>query len=98
MPAAVVTIALGRVPVIEAKWTDRQIKPESDADIRGDMIEAKGPRLAVDKTGVVKDCAARFFDNRKSPFHSRASQCFAAGRFAVLILRANFAERKSPKI
>src|SRR6266536_2963200 len=98
MPAAVVAVALDRKSVVEPQRADRQIKAEPDADIRGDMIEAKGPRVAVDKPGVIEYCAAGFFDDRKSPFDGCPGHCLATGRFAIFVLWSNFAERFSSNI
>src|SRR5580765_5613391 len=98
MAATVVTVTHHRVSVIEAQWTDWQIKPESDTDIRSRVIEAKRPRAAIHETHVVKKCAPRFFYDRKSPFNRRARHRLTANRLAVFILWTDFAERKATKI
>src|SRR4029077_1796923 len=98
MAAAVVPVTHHRVSVIEAQRTDRQIKPESDTDIRSHVIETKKPRFAIHETHVVKKCAPRFFYDRKSPFNRRARHRLTANRLAVLILWTDFAERKATEI
>src|SRR6476469_1373479 len=62
------------------------------------MIETKRPRVAIHKPHVVKNCATRFFDNREGPLNRRSRHCLAASRFAVFVLRPDFAERKASEI
>src|SRR5678810_654512 len=62
------------------------------------MVEAEGPLVAVDKTGIVKNCSPRFFNDWESPFNSRAPHRLSTDWFAILILRTNFAIRKSAKV
>src|SRR5438552_10328772 len=62
------------------------------------MVETEGPLVAVNKTGVVKNCSACFFNDRESPFNRRAPHRLSSEWFAILILRTNFAKRKSAQV
>src|SRR5205823_12266643 len=86
------------IPIIEAQRADRQIKAKPDTNNRRDMVEAERPLAAVNKTGVVKNCSARFFNDRESPFNRRAPHRLSTEWFAILILRTNFAKRKSAQV
>src|SRR5581483_2903472 len=96
--AAVISIALQRISIIEAQRADRQIKAKPDTDIRGDMVKAERPLVAVHKAGVVKDRPAAFLKDRKNPFDGPAPHRLSTDRFASVILRTNFAIRKSAQI
>src|SRR5215831_3860373 len=62
------------------------------------MVKPEGPRAGVHETGVVKNSAARFFDNRESPFNRGPRHGLTTRRFAVLILGTDLAIWKAAEI
>src|SRR4029453_5694061 len=97
-PAAVVPITLERACVVNAQRPDRQIKSKSNADVGSDVVEAKRPRLTINETRVIKDCAACFFDNWESKFHCCPRQGIATDWFPQTIFRPRFTEWKPAEI
>ncbi len=71
---AAVPVALNRNAVIDAERPNRQIKSKSDTHIGGDMVSTEIVSVGMNKTGVVKNRAARFRYNRKCIFNRRACQ------------------------
>src|SRR4029453_8464047 len=97
-PPAVVSITLERPCVVNAQRPDRQIKSKSNPGIGSDVVEAKRPRLAIDETRAIKDCAGGFFDKWESKFPGCARQGIATDWFAELIFRPDFTEWKPAEV
>ena len=75
-----------------------QIEAKTHTNIGRNMVETKRPLARVHEPGVVENCPARLFNDRKSNLDSGARHCFAAKRLAVLILRTDFAIREPAEI